>query len=173
METLIKQWEDQSDQRALFLKCYLMMTHNMVSAIDRHEFKDSLWVDQLLSRFAGYYFIALDAYERDPSTSPPIWQLAHSSTQSVDTMAIQVLMLGVNAHINYDLVKTLVELLQPEWAGLSEIQRAERYADHCYVNEVIANTIDAVQDTILEPAMPSMDIVDKVMGPFDELLLSR
>jgi len=173
MLDMIKQWEDQSDQRAIFLNCYSMMTRNMLSAIEQHEFKDPAWVDRLLHRFADYYFIALEAYEHNPSTAPPVWQITHKISQSAEPLTLQKLLLGVNAHINYDLVFTLVELLEPEWAELSESQRAERYTDHCYVNEVIGRTIDAVQDTVLEPAMPVMDIVDKLLGPLDEMMLSR
>jgi len=173
MLEMIRHWDDQSDQRAIFLNCYSMMTRNMQAAIERREFNDPGWVDRLLRRFADYYFIALDAYEHDPPSAPPIWQLTHRVTQTSDTMALQKLLLGVNAHINYDLVLTLVEILEPEWAQLSEGQRAERYSDHCYVNDVIARTIDAVQDTVLEPAMPAMDIFDKLLGPLDEMMLSR
>lgn len=173
MLEMIKYWEDQSDQRAIFLNCYSMMTRNMLSAIEQGEFNDSEWVDRLLHRFADYYFAALEAYEHNPSTAAPIWQETHKITQAEDTLALQKLLLGVNAHINYDLVFTLVELLEPEWGELSESQRTERYSDHCYVNDVIARTIDAVQDTVLEPAMPAMDIFDKLLGPFDEMMLSR
>lgn len=173
MRSLIQLWEDQSDQRAIFLSCYSMMTSNMLSAIERQEFNDPVWVDRLLHSFAQYYFNALEAYEHNPRATPPVWELAHRITRSSEALPLQKLLLGVNAHINYDLVFTLVELLEPEWADLSESQRAERYADHCFVNEVIARTIDAVQDTILEPAMPEMDFIDKLFGPFDEILLSR
>ncbi len=86
---------------------------------------------------------------------------------------LQKLLLGVNAHINYDLVLTLAEILRPEWAQLSEDQRGQRYADHCHVNDVIARTIDAVQDQVLEPAMPVLDIVDRLLGPMDERMVSR
>lgn len=173
MLSRIKQWEAQSDKRAIFLVCYSMMTRNMLLAIERKEFRDPAWVDRLLDRFADHYFVALEAYEQDPNLAPPIWQVAHRFSQAADTLALQKLMLGVNAHINFDLVFALVELLEPEWAELSDSQRAERYADHCYVNELIARTIDAVQDTVLEPEMPVMSAVDLLFGPLDEAMLSR
>jgi hypothetical protein len=172
MESLIQRWEDSSDQRAIFLKCYLMMTSNMRVAIQQGEFRDPRWVDQLIDHFAGYYFVALEAYEQDPASAPPVWQLAHQAAQDPGLVALQKLLLGVNAHINYDLVLTLVDVLRPEWIELADAQRAARYADHCRVNEVIGYTIDAVQDQVLEPAMPVMDIIDKLFGPFDEKLIS-
>ncbi|OGO25423.1 MAG: hypothetical protein A2W33_02855 [Chloroflexi bacterium RBG_16_52_11] len=173
MQLLIDQWEAIPDQRRIFLSCYLMMTSNMLLAIEQREFLDSAWVDNLLHRFAEYYFVALEAYEQDPAAAPPVWQLAHNTARDPDTQVLQKLLVGVNAHINYDLVLTLVELLESEWAVLSEDQRAERYADYCHVNEVIGQTIDAVQDQVLEPGLPLLDILDRFLGPIDEFLISN
>jgi histidinol phosphatase-like PHP family hydrolase len=83
------------------------------------------------------------------------------------------LLIGVNAHINYDLVLTLVDMLRPEWHNHTEQQRASRYRDHCQINNIIGLTIDAVQDQVLEPAMPVMDLVDRLLGSVDERLISR
>lgn len=172
MQSLIQRWEEAFDQRAIFLSCYLMMTGNMRSAIEKGEFRDPMWVDRLVEHFAGYYFMALEAYEQDPASAPPVWQQTHRATGDPNVLALQKLLLGVNAHINYDLVLSLVDLLGPEWARLSEAQRAGRYRDHCHVNEVIGSTIDVVQDQVLEPEMPVMDLIDKLCGPLDERLVS-
>lgn len=173
MQGLIHNWEAAANPQAVFLSCYRLMTSNMLAAIERQEFQDSAWVDELLHHFAEYYFMALEAYEQDPPEAPLVWQLAHDTTQDPKTLPIQNLMLGVNAHINYDLVLTLVDLLGPEWDDLSDELRAARYKDYCHVNAIIAGTIDQVQDQVLEPAMPAMDLVDRLLGPFDEMLISR
>ena len=173
MQVLIQNWTDCNDSRRIFLSCYQLMTLNMLKAVERDEFFDSKWVNQLLNRFADYYFIALDQYETDPLAAPLVWQLAHNATRNSKAMAIQSLILGVNAHINYDLVLTLVDVLAPEWRTLDVSQRKNRYNDHDRVNTIIASTIDAVQDDILEPAMPFMEFVDTVFGRLDEHLISR
>lgn len=173
MQALINQWEDESHQGAIFLRCYQMMTSNVLAATAQGEFHDSEWVRELLHRFADYYFVALEAYNQDPASAPRAWQLAHNTARDPRSLPIENLLLGINAHINYDLVLTLVDQLGPEWSQLSEQERAARYADHCYVNDVLARTIDSVQDQILEPAMPGMDLVDRLLGPLDELLISR
>ena len=64
-------------------------------------------------------------------------------------------------------------MLASEWAGLTDSERRERYLDYCLVNEVICHTVDAVQDQVLEPAMPIMDVIDKMFGPMDEMIISR
>jgi hypothetical protein len=66
------------------------------------------------------------------------------------------LLLGVNAHINYDLVLTLVDLLEPEWKQLSAEQCQQRHSDYCHVNEIISLTIDIVQDDVLERSIPTI-----------------
>jgi hypothetical protein len=82
-------------------------------------------------------------------------------------------MLGVNAHINYDLVLALIDVLEPEWAALDESRRLQRYADHCQINQIIAHTIDEVQDEVLERYSPAMELVDRLFGRLDELLIAR
>jgi hypothetical protein len=169
MDALIRALENSADQKVVFLSCYRMMTGNMFAAIARHEFHDCAWVDALLEHFAGYYFAGLDAYQRDPLSAPAAWKLAHDAAGDPSVSALQKLLLGVNAHINYDLVFTLEDLLRAE----GERPRATRYEDFCFVNDVIARTIDAVQDQVLDPAMPVMDLVDRLLGPVDEYLVSR
>ncbi len=173
MQKWIQHWTGSHDSRSIFLSCYQLMTQNTLQAIERDEFFDSIWVHQLLNRFADYYFIALDQYETDPQIAPMVWQLAHNATRNPEAMAIQSLLLGVNAHINYDLVLTLVDVLSPEWNTLDDIQRENRHSDHDRVNTIIAASIDAVQDDILEPAMPLMEFIDDVFGSLDEYLISN
>ena len=173
MQTQVQAWQAVADGRALFLDCYQLMTRNMFTALAAREFSDRVWVDRLLHRFADYYFDALGAYERDPAAAPAVWRLAHDAACRPNTAVLRKVLLGINAHINYDLVLTVAELLQPEWPDLNAAQRAGRQADHEHVNDVIGRTIDAVQDQILDPAMPLMDVFDRLLGSLDELLISR
>lgn len=173
METLIEDWEQVSDRRSIFLRCYLLMTRNMLDAIDSGEFNDSAWVRVLLHRFAEYYFDALDEYDRNSGNTPAVWLEVHNAARSDDTLVLQNLLLGINAHINYDLVLTLVDLLQDEWPHLSSENRERRYDDHYHVNAIIGRTIDTVQDQILEVLAPNMDLIDRLMGPIDEWLISE
>jgi len=172
MQYLISRWEASSDQRSVFLSCYLLMTENMRLAIRQGEFIDPAWVDRLVDHFAGYYFVALEAYERDPLSAPLVWQIAHRAAVEANMLALRKLLLGVNAHINYDLVLSLVDMLTPEWPELPGARRDDRYLDYCHVNQIIGCTVDAVQDQVLEPAMPLLDLFDKLLGPLDERMIS-
>lgn len=173
MEQLISAWSAAEDRRDAFLRCYRMMTVNMHTAIARGEFADGAWVELLLRRFADYYFEALAQWDADTDTAPRVWQRAHACTRDPEAMVWQQLILGVNAHINYDLVLTVHELLDAEWGTMSGEVRRRRVDDYCRVNAIIAATIDAVQDDVLAPAMPVSAILDRLLGRVDEYMISR
>jgi hypothetical protein len=173
MQTLIENWETAGDRRAVFLSCYKMMTTNMLAAVERGDFEDCNWVSSLLHHFADYYFKALEPYEQGHENIPAPWQIAFQATRRPRTHVMQNLVLGVNAHINYDLVFAVADMLEPEWSGLSPVARQSRYRDHCHVNRIIYQTINAVQDGIIERYAASMDLVDTVFGPLDEWLIFR
>lgn len=173
MHSLIDAWQVSGDRREIFLSCYAMMTDHMQTAIEEGQFEDNQWVSGLLHRFAGYYFNALAAYDHDPSSAPTVWQIAFNASQLPHTHVLQNLGLGVNAHINFDLVFALSDMLAPEWPDLSLDQRQSRYRDHCRVNAIIHQTIDAVQDQVVDRYDAAMELADKLMGPLDEWFTSR
>jgi len=142
----------------------------MLESIENGGFEDNAWVARLLQRFANYYFSALEAYEKEPGGAPVVWQVAFDATRQPRTHVMQNLILGVNAHINYDLVFALMDMLGPEWAALSPDGRLMRYRDHCQVNEIIYQTVNAVQDQVIDRYSKAMGWVDQLMGPLDEWL---
>jgi hypothetical protein len=173
MTMLVEQWETVHDRRAIFLGCYRLMTRNMLDAIEAGRFHDGDWVSRLLERFAGYYFAALQCFEQDRPNTPPVWKLAFDAAGDEDVATLQHLLLGVNAHINFDLVFSLYDLLQAEWAELTQEQREQRHADHTRVNHIIGETTDMVQDHIIERFSPWANLLDKLLGPVDEWLTSQ
>lgn len=173
MQARIAEWEAALDPRAVFLDCYSRMTRNVLISADSGEFFDAVWVRQLLQRFADYYFDALESYEADDPATPAVWRAAHDASQFPETAVLQKLLLGINAHINYDLVFAVSDLLTPEWETLDDQALELRFADHCHVNAVIGRTIDEVQDEVVERYEPVMGIVDAVLGPLDERITVR
>ena len=173
MQRLIDLWQARNDKRAAFLACYQLMTANMLDAINNGEFNDAEWVYSLLHHFAEYYFRALESYEQGDLATPSTWRQTFEAANQPGTLTLQNLLLGINAHINYDLTFTLVDMLEPEWWELSSEERQGRYDDHCQVNAVIQRTIDSVQDNILEPGAPLLQLADRLLGSADEWFVSR
>lgn len=166
-------WDQTDDLRGVFLRCYAMMTGQVLADADAGGFNDPVWVRGLLCRFADYYFDALAAYDGGLADTPAVWRLTFDTSRQREIHVLQHLMLGVNAHIRYDLVFTLADVLRDQWSALSEDDRARRLADHSRVNDVIYRTIDSVQDQVLERHSRLMAALDFVMGPLDEYLIYR
>lgn len=172
MEHTIRHWKSDADRRSTFLKCYLMMSRNILTGVEVGKFRDAAWVERLLERFAEYYFQALREYRNPDAQAPAVWRKAHDIAGRGEAKVLQDLLLGVNAHINYDLVLALVDVLEPEREQLTEEKLNQRYADHCRVNVIIAHTIDSVQDQVIEVLEPEMDLLDKLLGRLDEWMIS-
>ena len=149
------------------------MTEKMLGALAEGRFRDPAWVERLLHRFADYYFDALVCFDCGDEPPPEVWRQVHAASCGGSLHVLQHLLLGMNAHINYDLVLTLDDLLRPEWTALDDDGRAVRLHDHRRVNDVIAETIDVVQDTVVERHDPALDWIDRMLGRLDERLLSR
>ncbi len=168
MITMVDSWEECGDSRCIFLRCYSMMTSNIINAVATHRFYDPVWVERLMRHFATYYFEALEAYDAGHSDVPAIWKRTHDLARSLDTTVMEDLLLGINAHINHDLVLAVADMLYDEWPSLTAEQRELRFQDHMLVNEVIAETIDAVQNELGERYARLLAVFDAVCGPLDE-----
>lgn len=168
MAELLEAWEQAGDRRAFFLGCYRAMTRRMLAALDAGRFADARWVRSLLERFADYYFDTIDACCAGRPHASAVWRRAHEAAARPRTLAVQCLLLGVNAHVNYDLVFAVVDVLQGEWSRLSMTERQARHDDFSLVNRIIAETVDEVQDEVLERYAPSMNVLDTLLGPLDE-----
>lgn len=171
MRACLCRWEPAGDARAVFLGCYELMTQNVLAALAAGDFHDPAWVRRLLVHFADYYFTALDAYEADAASTPAVWACAYQAAARRGAPAVQQLVLGVNAHINYDLIFATADLLAYDWQSMSVEDRARRQSDYNHVNEVIGRTINQVQAEILNTREPLLEIVDVVLGPLDEWLV--
>lgn len=172
MELQLADWEMQRDSRLIFLSCYQMMTTNVLRGIEEKTFEDNFWVSQLMEDFAGVYFTALDQYNQQLKC-PLVWEEAFRLVPLGSADPIQNLLLGVNAHINFDLVFVVAALLKEEWSSLSAELQQLRYRDHCRINNIIHQTIDEVQDVVIERFSPKFDIIDRLFGQLDEWMTAR
>jgi len=148
MAAQIDAWHQADDRRVIFLTCYWMTTRNVLHTIHEGGFIDGPWVERLLTRFAAYYWDALDAREAGLQ-APRVWNLAHDVAEDPAGIAVESLLLGVNAHINHDLVLAVADLLRPEWDTLDAVRKGHRHSDFDTINTVIADTIATVEATVI------------------------
>lgn len=154
------------DRRAVFLSVYTRMTEQVQTEIDAGGFEDADWVSAYLVAFADEYRRAFVAYERgDYDAVPWPWLVAFDAALTGDMLVVQDALLGVNAHINYDLTDTLHTVgIDPD--------RPTKRADHDHVNAILASLVDTIQDTLVDvyDALGVSDI-DSLLGRFDEYLV--
>mgnify|MGYP006280735547 FL=1 len=155
----------RQDRRSVFLTVYTTMTANVQSGIQSGFFTDPDWVRGYVITFAEYYRRAAVAFERrDFESVPRSWQLAFAASITGDMLVAQDALLGINAHINYDLTYTLTELsIDPD--------RKTKRADHDRINEILGRLVDVVQDTLVAVySALGVSELDELLGSFDEQL---
>lgn len=151
------------DRRSVFLTVYVEMTTAVIRGIETGAFRDSEWASTYLIEFANWYRQALVDFHRGNMESVPRpWRLAFSASASGHTLIIQDLLLGVNAHINYDLAYTLYEIgIDPD--------RSRKLRDHNQINRILASLVDTAQSIIFELyATSGLADMDISLGQFDE-----
>jgi hypothetical protein len=162
LTSLEQSFRSQHDRRAIFATAYLAITRAIKQAVADGSFQDNAWVTRYALCFANLYRTALLAYEQGDMTAlPKAWRIAFETSKNNGALAIQDLMLGINAHINHDLALALIEVtIDP--------QRPTRYADHCKVNDILRAATDPMQQRIGQLYAPILNLLDQACDTIDE-----
>jgi hypothetical protein len=150
--------------RRVFLATYLRTTTAVADAITAAAFEDPSWVSAWDVEFATLFLNAHDA-EREARTDdvPRPWRLAFEAPP--DLPPLRHVLLGINAHINYDLPQALLRVISDEdFADPRLMQRRRR--DHERIDHVLATRV-AAEDTELSTTGKSL--LDTVLTPLNRL----
>ncbi len=158
-------FRDRGDRRAVFLTVYRRMTGAVQSAIDAGAFTDAEWAATYLVAFANHYRRALIAFERRAFGSlPRPWLIGFVAGARGETLVAQDALLGINAHINYDLTYTLAEI------GIDPDRDAKR-DDHIRINDILARLVQTVQNALVETyGAVGIAGIDELLDPLDDRL---
>ncbi len=173
IDDMTRRWralDAAGDFRAVFAASYLATTENVMRAAARPGlFHDPAWVVRIDCEFADRYFDAFDAFERGERCPRP-WEIAFRQATERRTAVLQDILLGMNAHIAFDLPFTLEATIEPD---ATPAKLAERRADYEKLNEVLGAAIDEVQRRAAWAYDPMMMLADVALGDLDEGLTSR
>jgi hypothetical protein len=161
MGELLVPLEADRDPARFFLGVYLRTTVAVAVAIDAGTFEDPAWVEEWDVDFAGLYLDALTAHRRDPASAPRPWQLAFGARPDLPPEAH--VLLGVNAHINYDLPQSLVRVIPPAEFD-TPATLAIRGRDHARIDRVLASRVTA-EDGELHRAGGRRTRLDRLLAP--------
>jgi hypothetical protein len=153
--------------RRIFLQTYLRTTQAVGTAIDDARFEDPAWVEVWDVVFADLYLHAHDAdIEHRTGDVPRPWELAFAAP--ADLPALRHVLLGINAHVNYDLPQAMLAVISDEdFRHPVLIDRRRR--DHERIDGVLSSRVSA-EDAALGGART---LLDRVLTPLNRLSSKR
>jgi hypothetical protein len=162
LHALERLFRERNDRRAVFLTVYARVTEEVAADIDRGEFENPEWVADYLVTFADFYRRALLNFETGAVDSlPSAWRLFFRATGTDDALVVQSALLGINAHVNYDLALAL------QTVGVDR-DRAKKYKDHRRINEILWRLVDETLDRLAERYAPGLTALSEAAGPIGE-----
>lgn len=168
MAAMLGPLEADGDQRRYFHATYQRTTIAVAEQIKRGGFADPGWVERWDVAFADLY---LDALETTLAGQRPVrpWDIAFSAP--ADLPPLRHVLLGMNAHINYDLPQALLAVITDEEFGDAALL-ARREADHQAIDGVLASRVGAEDDELARLSGPP-PLLDRLLGPFNRLGTQR
>lgn len=182
MDMVLELFHNANDNRAIFLGCYRIITKNVRDAIEQQNdfdnpiFFDPHWVARLSGRFATLYFRSLR--EEDDDRAPPedggrnrAWRIAHEEARKGRVSVTQHVLLGINAHINYDLPLALYQNLVTHGDHEQSYQHMyRRKFDHDQVNNILVRSIPQAQHVVSDAYGGLLGVVGSAFLSLDDLL---
>jgi hypothetical protein len=169
MDALVAELEADRSPGRYFLSTYTRTTRAVAAALEDGRFEDPVWVEEWDVVFADLYLDALRAYRTDPASAPRPWRVAFAADPALPPVAH--VLLGMNAHINYDLPQALIAVLPS--ADMDDAHLMDRRRrDHERIDAVLAERVSA-EDGELEKAGPSRTPLDHLMAPLNQAASRR
>ena len=148
-----------------FAALYQVMSAYVREGIAGGRFEDGPRMERLACLFAGRYLNALERH-RDGATPPRCWVASFDAATHWRPVILQHLLLGMNAHINFDLGIAAAELADDMPNGLPALLH-----DFDEINTLLAELQGEVQRRI-GTVSPWMRVLDFVGGRTEEHVLN-
>lgn len=150
-----------------FLATYLRTTEAVATAIADGTFEDPGWVERWDLVFADLYLAALDAHLAGGRPTRP-WRLAFAGADARPPL-LNVL-LGVNAHINYDLPQALLAVIaDADFQDPGTLARRRR--DHERIDGILSSRVAAEDVEISSHSVRTL--LDRALRPVNRLASRR
>lgn len=159
MEDRLAALPPEREARRAFLETYRRTTLAIAAAIHQGQFEDPGWVEAWDVAFAGLYLDALDA-DLCGGPVPRPWRLAFAAPASLPPL--RHVLLGINAHINYDLPQALLAVI-PDKDFADDTILDSRRRDHERIDAVLSSRV-ASEDVELS-AHSARTLLDRGLRP--------
>ena len=147
--------------RRFFAGTYLRTTRAVGDAVDQASFEDPDWVERWDVAFADLY---LDAEEK-PSTAARPWRLGFDAPAGLPQL--RHVLLGINAHINYDLPQALLAVISDD-DFTDPVLMARRKRDHERIDAILASRVGKE-----DAEYADWTLADRLLTPFNHRASKR
>lgn len=166
MEQIAERLVAQNDERQHFHLAYLHSTAAVMEDVDADRFVDSAWAELWGIAFAELYLDAFDAWEQGGNPSGP-WRVAFDASKNSDIPPVRHALLGINAHINYDLPQAFLAVITDTEFDDPELMD-RRAADHAHVDSILVRRVRQEDKNLKRVEEPGdRTIIDRLMMPFN------
>jgi hypothetical protein len=169
----IEYFHKENDHRAIFARAYFLITLSVRQAVYQHGsysnrmFFDVAWVKRLAGKFAWLYFESLSSDQRPGERA---WKTAHRLAASRKSSVFQDMLLGLNAHINYDLAYGIYLNFKEFDDGRNHLLLPRRKFDHDQVNNILVDCIPSIENTLTRDYGGEVRLLSQLAGGLDEVL---
>jgi len=168
MAAMLEPLQADGDRRQYFHATYQRTTIAVATELKRGGFADPEWVERWDVAFADLYLDALEASLAGRAPTRP-WDIAFNAPAGLPPL--RHVLLGMNAHINYDLPQALLAVITDEQFDDAELL-ARREADHRAIDNVLASRV-AAEDDQLTQFSGRGSLLDRLLRPFNRLGTQR
>ena len=159
IDEIVRRTSAESSRIGYFAALYHHVATSFKQAIDRGEFKDAERIERLDVVFFDRYLTAVDEHWSGKTPSGP-WRLTFAAAADDRPIVVQHLMLGMNAHINFDLGIAVSEVCPGPL--LKEFE-----PDFLKMNALLASLLQGVLDDLAQ-IWPALRIVDWLGGSIEQ-----
>jgi Family of unknown function (DUF5995) len=168
MAALLESLQATGDQRQYFHATYQRTTIAVAEELRRGGFTDAEWVERWDVAFADLYLDALQAALAGRRPARP-WDIAFNAPAGLPPL--RHVLLGMNAHINYDLPQALLAVITDEQFDDAALL-ARRESDHRAIDDVLASRVAAEDNELARISGPG-SLLDRLLRPFNRLGTQR
>ncbi|MEU9304818.1 DUF5995 family protein [Streptomyces sp. NPDC048269] len=181
----VKRYDAVRDPRAVFAYTYFRLTSDLAASLRTNDlsFRAPEWVADLSVSLAAAYFTAMDAIDTWlgpvpdarpggevlsadlPETVPKPWRDVYAASTVRHSYVLEEVLFSMMAHMSYDLPLALRAL-----AARGDVHH--RVADFHRMNDLLASSIDVVQDEIAARYCRRLHSLDRLFIQDDELFTS-
>ena len=145
-----------------FLATYRRVTIAVGEAAAQGRVEDPAWLGRWDVAFAELYLRALDTWREDPAAVPGPWREAF--TAPADLEPYLHVLLGMNAHINYDMPQSLLQVLS-EADRHDAVLMGSRERDHHALDGVIVALVPQESRHLVRAAAAAPGVLDRLLLP--------